>query len=157
MWDGILRDVSWELQTTRSQTVTNPCFTESMGKPQAWYSVSPLNWQIYCGIWLYMLKMHWIFPSWKQLICFFNFGLRVILEEVFQTIEHVLLVNEASVSQKIFRIFFSSEGRISSFRKMWDNDIQVTNSILAPNDTPALVTCGSYVQRVITVGFAVSG
>jgi hypothetical protein len=57
-WDGILLDVSWELQTTRSQTLPNPCCTESMGKPQAWCSVSPLKLQIYYGVWRYILMKH---------------------------------------------------------------------------------------------------
>lgn len=59
-----------------------------------------------------MLKKHWGFPLWKQLICYFNFGLRVILEEGFQAIEHTVLANEASVSQKIFRICFPAEGSV---------------------------------------------
>jgi len=110
MYNEFLQDVSWELQTTRSQTVPNSDCKDGMEQLKIQCYLSPLMWQHHWVVWRYHVEEASHFLSWQmQLICSFNLFRVFMLSELhFHTSDPARLVNNVSVVPENCEHAFSS-------------------------------------------------
>ena len=145
MYNEFLQDVSWELQTTRSQTVPNSDCKEGMEQLKIQCYLSPLMWQHHWVVWRYHVEEASHFLSWQmQLICSFNLFRVFMLSELhFHTSDPARLVNNVSVVPKTVSMHFPAECWALNFF-FWekcDDNVQLTGFVIpghsdAPNLCP---------------------